>query len=334
MGFAVGTALLVRPNLAPCAVVAGAWLLLEDAGRRTRVANAARMTAAAAPGIVVMLALNAALYGHPLRAGYGDPGNLFSVRHVGANLANYGTAVVQTAFAIPLMGVAAPVLLTGRHRRLALLGVGVAIATVAVYLFYRPFDEWWYLRFLLPAVVPLTALAVAAACRTIERTLERRMGPRVWVQAAFGVAMVAMASVQVASDRQAFDLDRLERRFWRTGDVVRGRLPANAVAIAVWQSGTVRFHAQRESIVWDSLDPAWLDRAVAWLSAHGYDPYFVMERWEEPLFRERFAAQSPLGALDWPPRFDVERQVRIYHPGDRQRYRNGEPLSTELVAER
>ena len=46
------------------------------------------------------------------------------------------------------------------------------------------------------------------------------------------------------------------------GGVVATRLPADAVLITVWQSGSVRFHAGRDAVLWDSLDPAWLDRAV------------------------------------------------------------------------
>jgi hypothetical protein len=40
---------------------------------------------------------------------------------------------------------------------------------------------------------------------------------------------------------------------------------------------------------------------------------------------------SPLGALDWPPRFDVARQVRIFDPDDRARYLAGERIPTEIV---
>src|SRR5688572_32429228 len=84
-------------------------------------------------------------------------------------------------------------------------------------------------------------------------------------------------------------------------------------------------------ILWDSLDPAWLDRAITWLRSQGRQPYLVFERREEPEFRARFRAQSDAGALDWPPRFDLGRQVRIYDPADRARYLAGESYPTENV---
>ena len=91
---------------------------------------------------------------------------------------------------------------------------------------------------------------------------------------------------------------------------MRDRLPANAVLITVWQSGSMRFHAGREIVMWESLDPAWLDRAITWLRSKGQQPYFLFERREEPEFRARFRGQSEVGGLDWPPRFDLNRQVQ------------------------
>lgn len=51
-------------------------------------------------------------------------------------------------------------------------------------------------------------------------------------------------------------------------------------------------------LMWDSLDPAWLDRAISWLRERGHQPYFLLERREEPEFRTRFSGHSIYGALD------------------------------------
>jgi hypothetical protein len=140
--------------------------------------------------------------------------------------------------------------------------------------------------------------------------------------------------VTAAGDREVLDLQRLERRFRTTGDLVRDRLPARAVFITVWQSGTLRYHAGREAILWDAVAPDALDAAVHWLGSQGFEPYLLLEEWEEPLFRQRFGVASTLGALDWPPRFEIERQVRIYSPADRERYRAGADVRTEYVMRR
>ncbi|HEX8031304.1 MAG TPA: hypothetical protein VF491_22700, partial [Vicinamibacterales bacterium] len=143
--------------------------------------------------------------------------------------------------------------------------------------------------------------------------------------------IVGILGVRTAVKLQAFDLQRLEGRYRSSALLVRDKLPSNAVLITVWQSGSMRFHAGREIVMWDSLDPVWLDRSLTWLRSQGYQPYLLFERREEPAFRGRFRGQSEIGALDWPPRFDMNRQVRIYDPADRARFLAGESYATENV---
>ena len=125
-------------------------------------------------------------------------------------------------------------------------------------------------------------------------------------------------------------LQEMEGRYRNTAALVAERLPANAVLITVWESGSVRFHAGREAVLWDSLDAAWLDRAVTWLSSSGRVPFILVERNEERDFRARFRGQEH-GALDWPPRFNVGGQSRIFDPADRARYLAGDAYSTENI---
>jgi hypothetical protein len=143
--------------------------------------------------------------------------------------------------------------------------------------------------------------------------------------------LLGIIGTRAAGERQAFELHRMEGRYRETAELVRDRLPANAVLITVWQSGSVRFHAGRETVMWDSLDPGWLDRAITWLKSKGQQPYLLFERREEPEFRARFRDHSDTGRLDWPPRFDMNRQVRIFDPDDRARYLAGEAYPTENI---
>jgi hypothetical protein len=136
--------------------------------------------------------------------------------------------------------------------------------------------------------------------------------------------------VHQARTRHAFDLRRYEARFERAGLFVAARLPANAIVITDYESGSVRFYSGRPALAWGALDPGWLDGAVAFARERGLEPYLMFERAEEPVFRARFAASS-LGALDWPPAAEIASQVRVYRVSDRERYRAGLPLSTEYV---
>ncbi len=331
-GTLVGLGLLVRPNLAP----AGAMVLLTllwqvvrmtQPGKWARVVTAAWQAGLATlPGVVVAMGLNAALYGSPLRSGYGDLGVLFSPAHVPVNVTQYGLTWLRTSSPLVLLALLAPWVVSRERRSEVWAVAGVLFGLSVIYLAYRPFPEWWYLRFLLPAVVlslVLTAVAMGA--------LLERVPPLVAVPAAMLVVAGTLLWVHGRSEtRDAFGLQALESRFPLAAALVADRLPPAAVAITVWQSGGLRFWPGREVLVWDSLEPEWLDRAVDWLTARRQPPVIVVEQWEEEGFRRHFAGQR-YGALDWPPRFAVGRRVRIFVPEDRERYLRGEAVETETV---
>ena len=321
-GLLVGFAILVRPNLAPLALIVAAmqWRPQQPLPLRAT----ALMVAGAIPGVEIMLWLNYVLYGSVAGNGYGTMGQLFSLSNVGQNLSFYGRAFYETQTVVPLVALAAPFVFAGDARRLAFWLLAFAGVVVGIYLPYRSHPEWWYLRFLIPAIVLLIVVACAVAAKVADRARMRGV-------VAIGTVALALAGMQAAGARQVLALQDMEGRYRETAALVADRLPPNAVLITVWQSGSVRFHAGREAVLWDSLDPAWLDRAVAWLVAQGRAPYILLERREEAEFRDRFRGQAEIGALDWPPRFNIGGQSRIFDPLDRERYLAGEGYVTENV---
>ena len=319
-GLLVGVAILVRPNLAPLALVLAAVPFVMKQHQPSRALTL--MCAAALPGVITVLWLNDELYGGTMASGYGDATRLFTTSNIDANLTNFGGALFQTQNIVPLVALAAPLIFKDDKRRFSILLLAAALIVMAIYLLYQPYPEWWYLRFLMPAIVVLLILASAVSAEAATRA---RMGGLIPIV----VVLLAILGTRAAGDRYAFELQRMEGRYRDTASVVADRLPANAVLFTVWQSGSVRFHADREAIMWDALDPAWLDRAVTWLNSRGLHTYFLFERREESEFRSRFRGHSEFGALDWPPRIDMNRQVRIYDPADRARFLAGETYPTE-----
>jgi hypothetical protein len=262
-------------------------------------------------------------YGSPLASGYGAASELFSIDRVGPNAARYASWLAQAHGPLLALAAAAPFVLA---RPLAAVGFAFVLINVALYLPYLTFDGWSYVRFLLPSVPVLAVLGMGAVSRVAVRA-----GKRV-VPVALSVAVVALAALGVreAATHQAFRLADLESVFARTGRVVGARLPRNALVVTSRFSGSVRFYGARPTLVWDVLDPAWLDRAMAFAREKGFEPYVVLDSAEERAFRERFAA-SALGRLDWPPRIEVAPQVRVYQPAARERYLAGETIATEYV---
>lgn len=338
-GLCCGLALLVRPNLLPLAVVAG-FAILGIGDWRSGIRNLSRFVVAAIPLGLLVLWLNNGLYGSPFRTGYGQLGHLFGLSAFPVNASRYFAWFIETHTPFPLLALAAPFVVAREKRREVLLALAIVVATCVVYFFYTPFDEWTYLRFLLPAIALMLILAsvvtVHVATYAAGGLVRRRFVG--WAPAVAGTAIVAIITIALAAfglrtagDRLAFNLKYLEQRYRSAGMVVRDRLPPNAVVLAVWDSGAVRFHGRKEALAWSALDPAWLDRSLLWLVAEGRAPYILVESWEEPAFRSRFAAQSDIGKLDWPPKYEIDRVVRIFDPRDRARYDRGEDINTEYL---
>ena len=327
-GLVCGLALLVRPNLLPLALVAGIFAGSREPGVWSR--QAMRFLMAVIPFGLLVLWLNNGLYGSPFRTGYGQIGHLFSLSALSVNASRYFSWLVETHTPFPLLAFAAPFAVAREKRGDVALATGLILATCAIYFLYTPFDEWSYLRFLLPAIALMLLLASAVTVHVLTLMLSRVRGASVSIVLLI-TASLAIFCVRTAGDRLTFKLKFLEQRYRSAGLIVRDRLAPNAVVLSVWDSGAVRFHGRKEALSWAGLDPAWLDRSLAWLGEHGRTPYILVESWEEPAFRNRFGNVSDIGKLDWPPRYEIDRVVRIFDPRDRAKYHRGDDVTTEYL---
>ena len=338
-GLAAGVALVIRPNLAPLVLplaVFAACAVPRATTLRHRAGSLAWFAAGVAPGVAVTAGLNHALYGSSLQSGYGDPSLLFSTAHVVPNVARYSRWLVDTHTTWVLLALIAPFVLARTRRpdrpgapprALAVASLSMVGALLLVYLPYVVFEDWWYLRFLLPGVVLLVVLASAVTVRGIARL------PSVaaWPAGVAIAALLGLGFLQTARDRHAFDLRASEARFVDAAAWVHDHLPPEAVVLTIWHSGSVRHYGDRFTVVWDALPPDGLDRAVGYLKEIGRPPFLLFDRAEPDEFRKRFGGQGEFGALDWPPRAQIGHDVALYDPADRDRYRRGEPVPTERV---
>jgi hypothetical protein len=213
------------------------------------------------------------------------------------------------------------------RKRAALWWMAVFCAAVALsYLFYLVWDNWPFARFLLPSL-PLVFVLVSV---TLLRAVAGM--PRAWRGAALLTicAIVAAWYVTVANRLHIFAIQRAEQRYATVGRSLGDALPPRAVVLSMIQSGSVRWHGGRLTLRWDQLAPDRLDATVALLRARGYQPYILLEDWEEPMFRRQFASASALGRIDWPPAMEYQGagRVRLYCVADRARHLSGESIAT------
>jgi hypothetical protein len=329
-GAAAGAALVVRPNLVPVTAIIALWIATaRPSSWRDRALRLVAFGIGTLPFVLVVMAVQNAMYGSPFRSGYGDLDVLFRVDHMWPNLRRYPEWLLQTETPFVMLALAAPWIAPAAPapKRAAGWLLAFAAAVLACYLPYLVFDAWWYLRFVLPAIAVVLTLAAVAAVGIITR-----LAPA-WRAPVFALACGALAIlyVDIGARRQVFELWDLESRYRAAGEYVAAHLPADAAVVTVHQSGSIRFYSGRQTLVWSQVKPPWLDRALEYLRSRGYRPYLLFELWEEPMFRKRFDGASAIGSLDWPPIAEIDRDVRIYDPADQASYRLGVPVHTDYV---
>jgi len=326
-GAAAAVAILIRPNLAPLAGVIFLWLLWRGRVRKEPVTTQPALwflvPAAAGAGAVALI--NARLYGSPLASGY-DLTDGFMLSYVWPNFQQYAEwlASAETPFALAGLGVLAlakaPFWVTDAASDARWLLGGVAAIVWASYLAFVPWDAWWYLRFLLPAWPAMTIAMAAMAAADYRQPSSRRRAVAIVLLAAIGIH-----GVWQAVRRQAFAVALGESKYVEVAKTVESLTDPDAVIIAAQHSGSIRYYAGRLTLRWDVGDPAWLDRTVDWLIAHGHHPYFVLEPQEIDELRARPGPTNLSARLDWTPMVSFRGGAVTMYDGAR-RTRDGIPV--------
>lgn len=341
-GLATGLAILTRPNLILLAAVPGGFLLWRALRERMvaahgsgllaplasghHAARALLFAAGSIPGCLAVAGINWHLYGSPLVSGYGALDSIYSWSHLSANLARYPRWLFESQTAVVALALIAPFVPPRRSpwagKESPPYGIwGVWLCFIGVvllsYLFYQPFEEWSYVRFLLPAYPPLLVMT-STGLATVFSALDRLARGLRGVATAAAAALVAWHGVDYSADAGTFVGWKTEQRYVKVGSYVATTPPDNAALFSMQHSGSARYYSGRLTVRYDLLPERQLDPAVDELGRLGYHPYFLLEDWEIPLFRQRFQGFSALGEINWMPQAIIHaNRVRIYDPADR-----------------
>jgi hypothetical protein len=332
-GIAAAVAVLIRPNLAPLAVVPLLYLAI---GRRAvpfevRVKDAVNFAVPVAIAGIAIAYLQWRWFGSPLRSGYGSASEIYALSNLAPNfglylgwlLETHGPWFLTAPLALFLIG--APLL-----RWMLLFALLVCLA----YFLYAQFEAWPYLRFLLPSMT-IAAIAVSMLLATAIRKI-----PAICrVPALVGVVLL-IAGSQVASARElsTFRLAARQARALLAGNYLAAALPPHVVLVAGEQSGAVRYYTGRSIVRWDFIAPETLPKVAQRLGANGKDVWFVLDDWEVGKFREKFqgaaaGAETSGAGLDWPPILDAgtDGRTQAWRLRDRVRFLRGERLPVDRL---
>jgi hypothetical protein len=316
-GVAAGLAILTRPNLLLVVVVLGLYLLwplvIDRHQRRNALIRLVLFSLPVVGACLGVAALNAAWYGSPFRSGYSA--DLFNVRFWKDNVLNYPRWLSETQTPLLLLGFAAPLGVQwlkqggpeaptegpaeGRplhatdaaRRSTAWLLAGVAATVFLSYVFYMPFDVWWYLRFLLPAYPALAVLTCTALA-----AFATRFGPAARVVAIAAVVAAVSFAYSFGKDMEGLG----EHRYRLIAEWVRDHLPERSVIVTMQHSGSMLHYSGRNIVRYDLVPRGDYEAALDEMIRAGYHPYLVVDEWEIAGIRQLHGAGAR-GRLDWPP---------------------------------
>ncbi len=312
-GLAAAAAILTRPNLVVLAIPIAMliWWYQREPDRAPlaeRIGRVLVFGVAALPGPMAIAAINTHLFESPLSSGYGTFATIYGWRYLAENLARYPRWLLVTQTPFVLLALAAPALLRTRGlfqaHRLAVFGLGFSLVVFLSYLWYTPFDDWTYLRFLLPAY-PLLLAAAAAAFATLAPASGRRRA------IAFAAIAALLAGSGLWQGRSAFNVRAQEARYLAAGRFARG-LPDNAAIISNQHSGSLRYYSNRVTLRYEWLEPDAYTQAVDYLHSLGRPVFVVLDDHERDVFRARYAAAADISWLDEPPLLVAADRVYFY----------------------
>ena len=295
-GLLTAAAVLTRPNLVLLAIPIAALVAIQQATWRERLERAFVFGIAALPGPVAVAMINNHLFGSPFSSGYGTFATIYSWRYFTANVTQYPIWLLETQTPFVLLALVAPPLLrSGANpdaRRIAVFGLSFSLVLLLSYLWYTPYDNWTYLRFLLPAY-PLLLAAAAAVFTYLAPTAPRRR------PLAFITLAVLLAAVGFWQGRAAFGVRADESRSLAAARFAAA-LPDNAAIICNQHSGSIRYYANRVTLRYEWLEPDVYTEAIDYLHSIGRPVFVVLDDVERDVFRARYASVTDVSWLDTP----------------------------------
>jgi hypothetical protein len=335
-GAAAALAVMIRPNLAPLALVIAATVVVaERTGWKRAVTRFVAFGVTGMLGPVVVLWSQDALYGHPLQNGYrASMSYFFDLERVPYNAGLYPRMLAQLHSWVVFGGLLyAPFALRGIGRSreayergvLVASALGIILVNYVLYLAYLTYVGWYWLRFMLPAMLALFVL-LAAGVDHVRLWLTPR-----WPRLAFLAVAPAVFVAWVAEKeiRPPVGYERIQMMQRYLPEV----LPPNAVILTQAHGGAIASATGRPIVRLDVIDPNALDGVVRDLRRRGYRPVYVFDVAVDADFVGHRFRTTEFGRLTWPARAELASTTSVvyYDIADRDRFLNGERWVTDVV---
>ncbi len=255
-GLCISVAFLVRPNNFLIAIPV---LIAVGISPRRLILVAF----GALPGIGLWLWFNRVAYGHPFESGYGAIGNEFHSSLIAGTLGFYARWLPLLLSPIVFIAPAISALYRLVPRISAVL-LSWALAYLAFFSAYRwTHEQWWFLRFLLPAAPALIVAGLVVAhfwfviVRDRYSETVRRILPLLLLIAAMSVELRRSGPM-----REAWLIGHGERKYGRVSAWLVAHVPDNSVIVASQASGALYYFTPFTLLRYEDMAPS-VSRRVA-----------------------------------------------------------------------
>lgn len=304
-GVAAACGCLVRPNMFAIAPLLGVLTIWWNGSSRASIARALQFAAPVAIAAIAFIYLQQTLFGDPTKTGYGSMDSLFGLENVWLNLQRYPKWTIFVQSGLIVSSVAAPFALHAgwilpeidrtRAVRVAWSALVLFAALQGLYLLYLVFNDWVYFRFLLPALPLVLVLQAAVLVSVAQRAPLPARDLAVVVLA----VLVASWGVGRARGLGAFRLQDSEQRYLDVAEYTRG-LPPDAVFVTLQYAGSLWYYRAAPVLRWDWIDAIEIDAAIDQLTSRRRRVYAVVDSFELPQLRERYAGTRFVTRLNSP----------------------------------
>ncbi|HXQ80235.1 MAG TPA: hypothetical protein VN775_02910 [Opitutaceae bacterium] len=252
----------------------------------------------ATPGIAAWMAVNRFAYGGYFQSGYGAIGSEFHAGLVPGTLAYCARWLPVLLSPIVIASPAILAFFRSRPRVAAVLAAWAA-AYIGFYLPYRwTHEDWWFLRFLLPAAPALVVAGLIVLQLGHERLLERF--PGTWARALPVLLLVAALGVEAGQivPLDAWAIGRGERKYGRVADWLTANVPRNSAIVAVQFSGALFYFTDLTLLRADQMDPPTAGRVQAAARSAGIPLYAVLFPFEVRKLKDLPGPWALAGSVD------------------------------------
>jgi 4-amino-4-deoxy-L-arabinose transferase-like glycosyltransferase len=228
------------------------------------------------PGVAAWMAINHAAYGAYLQSGYGAIGSEFHESLVPGTLS---FCLKWLPVILSPLVIASPAIVgfLGSRTRIAAALASWAALYVAFYSPYRwTHEDWWFLRFLLPAA-PALMVAGMIVLQWVFGALRAHIAGPVRVVLLSGMfATCAWAEARQIKPLHAWSIGHGEEKYGRVAAWLRANVPSNSAIIAEQFSGATYYFTNYVLIRSDELDHGTADKVRESVRSEGRPVYMVV----------------------------------------------------------